>query len=395
MPIANERPNDNPILAVTKTLLAMGFSVIPLREGSKRPAVAWREYQTRRPSEDELADWFGNGRFTNYGVVTGAVSGLFVLDFDNPTLYHQFRQQYPQFTPSLTIRTKRGYHIYYRCDVDSMPDSQKLPELDVQAEGRYVVGSRSVVEGFEYQVEGSPRWPLYLKADKLEAVNGVVGTGTLAGATMRAGLARQAPTRGMMGKGSWRAEASPLQGRQGMDELQALSLYYKLAVERGRNNALFATACACRDAGWWQDKTLHVLGRVHVRQEAPEGHRAETDAQRYAEAERTIESAYSRPARKCKRAKREPASFVPNAVREKAMQSGMTAALRVLEGLMIAGGEAGMLVCYSDLKELLPEMGIGDYSIRQALKTVAPNGEMLFKEVEISPPHTPPDRAQS
>ena len=75
MPIANEPPNDNPILAVTKTLLAMGFSVIPLREGSKRPAVAWREYQTRRPSEDELADWFGSGRFTNYGVVTGAVSG--------------------------------------------------------------------------------------------------------------------------------------------------------------------------------------------------------------------------------------------------------------------------------------------------------------------------------
>ena len=74
------------------------------------------------------------------------------------------------------------------------------------------------------------------------------------------------------------------------------------------------------------------------------------------------------------------------------MQSGMTAALRVLEGLMIAGGEAGMLVCYSDLKELLPEMGIGDYSIRQALKTVAPNGEMLFKSVDFSPPHTPSDK---
>ena len=72
-------------------------------------------------------------------------------------------------------------------------------------------------------------------------------------------------------------QASPY-GSGGMDELQALSLYYKLAVERGRNNALFATACACRDAGWWQDKTLHVLGRVHVRQEAPEGHAAETDA---------------------------------------------------------------------------------------------------------------------
>ena len=177
-----------------------------------------------------------------------------------------------------------------------------------------------------------------------------------------------------------------------MDELQALSLYYKLAVSQGRNNALFAVACACRDAGWWQDKTLHVLGRVHVRQEAPEGHRAETDSQRYAEAERTIESAYSRPARKCTRRQREPASFVPNAVREKAMQSGMTAALRVLEGLLLAGGQAGMLVCYSDLKELLPPMGIGDYSIRQALNAVAPNGELLFEPVDFSPPHTPSDK---
>ena len=39
-------------------LLGRGYSVIPLK-ADKKPYFAWKEYQTRRPSVDELKTWEG------------------------------------------------------------------------------------------------------------------------------------------------------------------------------------------------------------------------------------------------------------------------------------------------------------------------------------------------
>jgi len=69
-------------------LHAAGLCVIPLRERSKQPAMAWKAYQKRRPGEDELHRWFAHGEH-NLAVVCGQVSApqglsLVVLDFDRP-----------------------------------------------------------------------------------------------------------------------------------------------------------------------------------------------------------------------------------------------------------------------------------------------------------------------
>lgn len=53
-----------------------GLCVLPAAEdGSKRPAVDWKNYQTIRPDTAQLHAWFGDGRRTGIGVVCGAVSG--------------------------------------------------------------------------------------------------------------------------------------------------------------------------------------------------------------------------------------------------------------------------------------------------------------------------------
>jgi replicative DNA helicase len=56
-------------------LHAAGLCVLPAAEdGSKRPAVDWKQYQHERPDESQLRRWFGGTR-AGLGIVCGKVSG--------------------------------------------------------------------------------------------------------------------------------------------------------------------------------------------------------------------------------------------------------------------------------------------------------------------------------
>lgn len=53
-----------------------GLAVVPIAsDGSKRPAVAWKAYQSERPNREQLDAWFAQGGFEGLGVITGEVSG--------------------------------------------------------------------------------------------------------------------------------------------------------------------------------------------------------------------------------------------------------------------------------------------------------------------------------
>ena len=69
-------------LARAKTYLRRGWSLVPAEAGGKRPLVRWEPYQERRPTEAELGRWFKRWPDANIAVVTGALSGLIVLDVD-------------------------------------------------------------------------------------------------------------------------------------------------------------------------------------------------------------------------------------------------------------------------------------------------------------------------
>jgi hypothetical protein len=62
--------------------IAHGWSIIPIRSGDKRPLVRWEEFQYRRPHVEEVRAWFSVWPEAGIAVVTGAVSGVVVLDID-------------------------------------------------------------------------------------------------------------------------------------------------------------------------------------------------------------------------------------------------------------------------------------------------------------------------
>ena len=57
----------------------LGFNVIPLRAGSKRPALPKNHPYLHRRATDAELESFG---FKNVGIVTGKTSGIVVLDVD-------------------------------------------------------------------------------------------------------------------------------------------------------------------------------------------------------------------------------------------------------------------------------------------------------------------------
>jgi Bifunctional DNA primase/polymerase, N-terminal len=142
----------------------------------KVPAIAWREYQTRLPTEAELRAWFG-AEPMNLAVVTGAVSGVIVIDGDAPAALHWLTRHLP-YTPWQT-QTPRGFHLWYRHPGVRVPNRARVLTgdgrlaIDVRGDGGFVIapGSRhaSGAAYLEAGDWGEPRaavprfWPGWLE----------------------------------------------------------------------------------------------------------------------------------------------------------------------------------------------------------------------------------------
>lgn len=93
-----------------------GLCVLPAHVRSKQPAVPWRDYQNRRPSTQQIRDWFSNPHHENIAIVCGAASdGLVVRDFDDKASYDKWARRHPGLAKRLpTATTSRGHHVYVR-----------------------------------------------------------------------------------------------------------------------------------------------------------------------------------------------------------------------------------------------------------------------------------------
>src|SRR5258708_6877421 len=78
--------------------LRRGFSVIPLDK--KVPRIEWIKYQTQRPTENEINNWWNQWPDANIGIVTGAISGIIVVDVDGGKI--------PEFPKTPTVETSPG-----------------------------------------------------------------------------------------------------------------------------------------------------------------------------------------------------------------------------------------------------------------------------------------------
>lgn len=130
--------------------LALGWSVLPVKPRDKRPLLAWEPLQHERPAPAEVLGWFARWPAANIGIVTGAVSGLVVLDVDP---HHGGAESLERLalgrgTLPATVEAVTGgggRHLYFRHPGAVVGNRVGLrPGLDLKGDGGYVVAPPSL-----------------------------------------------------------------------------------------------------------------------------------------------------------------------------------------------------------------------------------------------------------
>jgi hypothetical protein len=136
--------------AAALAYLARGWSVVIVEPGGKRPLVPWLELQHRCPAEGEVRAWLARHPDANLAIVTGAVSGLVVLDVDprhggTPSLA-RWEHDHGALPETVEAQTGGGgRHLYFAHPGGELRNRVGLaPGLDLRGDGGLVVAPPSV-----------------------------------------------------------------------------------------------------------------------------------------------------------------------------------------------------------------------------------------------------------
>lgn len=121
--------------------LSRGLSILPLAK-DKKPLMPWQEFQTRKPTELEVHQWFKQWPEANIGIVTGKISNLTVIDCDSQLAIEYFYSGYKGKTPN--VKTPKGMHFYFAYQEGVRNTARLTDHIDVRSEGGYIVAPPSI-----------------------------------------------------------------------------------------------------------------------------------------------------------------------------------------------------------------------------------------------------------
>ena len=148
-----EGKNADSVLEAALRYLALGWSVVPAAARTKRPIVAWQPYQDRAPDAAELRGWFEKRPDANIAVVTGAASGLVVLDVDpghgGTQSLADLERRFGALPATVEAETGGGgRHIYFRHPGTPVRNRAGIaPGLDLRGDGGVIIAPPSIHPG--------------------------------------------------------------------------------------------------------------------------------------------------------------------------------------------------------------------------------------------------------
>jgi hypothetical protein len=97
----------------------------------KAPLILWTEYQDRRPTRQELEDWWRRWPQSGVGILLGPVSGLVGIDVDGPDAEDLLAElSGGDLQDRLEFTTARGRRLLYR-----LAEGLELPSRTFEVEG--------------------------------------------------------------------------------------------------------------------------------------------------------------------------------------------------------------------------------------------------------------------
>lgn len=325
-----------------------GYSVIPVygyhQPGmAKRSVVLWKPYQQLHPTLKQIRKWFQlKQRVGGLAIITGHLSRLIVLDFDDSDQARDFAERFPELTQTrIVLSASRGLpHYYYRIPPAMIISTQHGNGMDLLGEGSYVVTSPTQLPTGQYTENNQQ--PLSLTHDQVKDLIEYVQTASSI-KTYVEDDAQQAISE---------------------DEPARISRLYEHLVTQlgGRNKALYHTARSLSRASISLTEAIQQLAHIHVKHPPITQHSKETNTQRTAEAHRTIRSAYKKAYRSNPRRQHHA---LPNKIREELVRKQKTAGAQVLEAFYLSGGLSGGYISYT---KLLETTNLTNWTIRSGLR---------------------------
>jgi len=126
--------NENQNLIAALEYADSGWSVIPIGK-DKKTLIKWESYQHTRATKEEIKAWFTRYPDANVGIVTGAISGIVVIDIDTPE-----KIDYPLPLTVVSQTASGGRHIFCKHPGQEVKNRVRIvPNVDIRADGGYVV----------------------------------------------------------------------------------------------------------------------------------------------------------------------------------------------------------------------------------------------------------------
>ena len=345
------------ILEAALDCVQRGWSVIPIRPGTKKAAGKWREFQKRRPERRELAAWFGNGSRSGLAIVLGEISGgLVCRDFDESASYQRWATEFPDLAKTLpTVATPRGRHVYFRAGILR---SQQFPDGEYRATGNYVLLPPCLhPSGVRYT------WLVPPPVGDIPFVDPVKS-----GLLPEASVPPPATPPGQ--------DETTLAKRTVSRLTQRTHRFLKIGAAEGhRNRELFCAACDMAACGFPHHETVRQLLDACVRCQPPYPPE---------EAVPTIASAYSRP-RKSAKTTDDPwgCYVIPRCI---AQRTDITEADKLLWGA-IDYRQRDKAECFPGFSTLARDVGVNRDTAAQGVQRLEQAGLLVVRRSRGQPNH--------
>ena len=151
-----------------KEYVDKGYPVFPVnifwnnekKKFEKKPAVEWKPFQDRLPTEEELHRWFDKPRYNGLGLATGRFSGVVVVDVE----YDCPEEDRKDIKSSMVVRTiSGGWHHYFRWNKE-LRNTVKIRnnQIDFRGDGGFVAIPPSRCKDKSYIWENRLISPMFL-----------------------------------------------------------------------------------------------------------------------------------------------------------------------------------------------------------------------------------------
>ena len=98
-----------PVRRIAETVMEKGK---PKLKKAKSSYISWKNYQTERPTLEDVIEWKEKFPNANIAIITGRINELFIVDVDNDEGKEQIGGLSLPEAP--TIATGKGFHKYFK-----------------------------------------------------------------------------------------------------------------------------------------------------------------------------------------------------------------------------------------------------------------------------------------